>query len=51
MESNGGLSTSETHLSDIEINGAKNISEASAQLTKGHVRYDFNDEHVSVLLF
>lgn len=45
VESNGGLSTSETHLSDIEINGAKNISEASAQLAKGHVRYDFNDEH------
>ena len=51
MESNGGLSSSEIHLSDIEINEAKNISEASAPLAKGHVRYDFNDEHVSVHSF
>ena len=47
VQSNGGLSISESHLSEIEINEDKNHSEAPVQLAKGQMRYDFNDEHVS----
>nr|XP_011460706.1 PREDICTED: protein PHOTOPERIOD-INDEPENDENT EARLY FLOWERING 1 isoform X2 [Fragaria vesca subsp. vesca] len=42
---NNGLPISETHLSEIKIGEAKNISEASRQSAKGHVPYDFDDEH------
>ncbi|CAN6689036.1 unnamed protein product [Malus baccata var. baccata] len=45
VQSNGGLSISKSHLSEIEINEDKNHSEAPVQLAKGQMRYDFNDEH------
>lgn len=37
----------ETHLADI--GEGKSISEASQQSAKGHMPYDFDDEHVRML--
>lgn len=41
---------SETHLSEIKISEAKIISQASLQSAKGHIPYDFDDEHVRMRL-
>ncbi|KAK9937457.1 hypothetical protein M0R45_014246 [Rubus argutus] len=40
-----GVPISETHLSEIKISEAKIISQASLQSAKGHIPYDFDEEH------
>lgn len=47
-ESNGGLSISENHLSDIETSKLKNSSDISGVSAQKHVIYDFTDEQVKL---
>ncbi|KAA8546716.1 hypothetical protein F0562_003147 [Nyssa sinensis] len=43
-ESNGSLSISENHLSEVETFQIRNLSENSQESDKKHLLYDFNDE-------
>ncbi|KAA8518826.1 hypothetical protein F0562_016400 [Nyssa sinensis] len=43
-ESNGSLSISESHFTEVETVQIRNLSEKSQESDKKHILYDFNDE-------